>query len=48
VCSGRRAARVGLASNSLVGSTLFDQVGVGGYGGVTELTNGNYVVWNPF
>ncbi|MBI2753527.1 MAG: filamentous hemagglutinin N-terminal domain-containing protein [Betaproteobacteria bacterium] len=34
------------SSNSLVGSTAFDQVGGGG-GGVTALTNGNYVVSSP-
>jgi filamentous hemagglutinin family protein len=33
------------ASNSLVGSTAADQVGSGG---VTALTNGNYVVASPF
>ncbi|MDP3840409.1 MAG: filamentous hemagglutinin N-terminal domain-containing protein [Methylococcales bacterium] len=36
--------RVGVvsAANSLVGSTAFDNVG--GFGGITALTNGNYVV----
>ena len=33
------------ASNSLVGSTAGDQVGY--YGGITYLTNGNYVVVSP-
>jgi hypothetical protein len=33
------------AANSLVGSTPVDQVG---FGGVTVLTNGNYVVSSPF
>jgi hypothetical protein len=32
------------ATNSIVGSTNFDQVGIGG---VTPLTNGNYVVASP-
>ena len=32
------------AANSLVGSTANDQVG---YGGVTALSNGNYVVRSP-
>lgn len=32
------------AANSLVGSAAFDQVG---FGGVTALTNGNYVVLSP-
>ncbi len=32
------------AANSLVGSTANDQVGIGG---VTALTNGNYVVSSP-
>jgi hypothetical protein len=32
------------AANSLVGSTMFDSVG---FGGVTALTNGNYVVRSP-
>jgi len=34
------------AFNSLVGSTLDDQVGNDFYGGVTTLTNGNYLVRN--
>ena len=32
------------AANSLVGTTAADLVGIGGVGGVTALTNGNYVV----
>jgi len=37
------------AANSLVGSTADDQVGSGLYGGgVTALTNGNYVVISPY
>ncbi len=36
------------ADNGLVGSTVFDGVGgYGGLGGVTALTNGNYVVDSP-
>ena len=36
------------AANSIVGSSAFDQVGGGsGLGGVTALTNGNYVVDSP-
>jgi hypothetical protein len=35
------------SSNSLVGSTAEDQVGSDFYGGVTALTNGNYVVSIP-
>lgn len=35
------------ASNSLVGTTSFDQVGVG-VGSVTTLNNGNYVVSSPY
>ena len=34
--------------NSLVGSHVFDQVGHNGYGGVTALSNGNYVVCSPY
>jgi len=34
-------------SNSLVGSTAFDSVGGGPWGGVTALTNGSYVVRSP-
>ncbi len=33
------------SANSLVGSTAYDNVG---YGGVTALTNGNYVVSSPY
>ncbi len=35
------------AANSLVGSTANDQVGGGTDGGVTALSNGNYVVSSP-
>jgi len=34
-------------ANSLVGSTAYDTIGAGGHGGVTALTNGNYVVPSP-
>ncbi len=35
------------ATNSLVGTTANDQVGSGVNGGVTALSNGNYVVEQP-